>query len=109
MWVWQSQAPTGTSKATGVAGWDALARAVRMRMLALRAIAPINTSRRVSMSLLPWDALYTSACWLFAQRFASAAAAQPYPPTFSRNRKRAVVGLEAVVSQRLPFDPFCTA
>src|ERR1700676_4971331 len=32
MCVWQSQAPTGTSKFTGVDGCDAVARAVRLRM-----------------------------------------------------------------------------
>src|SRR6266545_1953731 len=49
MWVWQSQAPAGTSKFTGVAGWEALAKPVRMCMAAPAAIAPIRTSRRVSM------------------------------------------------------------
>src|SRR5439155_13756270 len=49
MWVWQSQAPAGTSKFTGVAGWEALAKPVRRRMAAPAAIAPIRTSRRVSM------------------------------------------------------------
>src|SRR6266851_5374686 len=49
MWVWQSQAPAGTSKFTGVAGWEALAKPVRRCMVAPAAIAPIRTSRRVSM------------------------------------------------------------
>src|SRR5216684_238076 len=49
MWVWQSHAPAGTSKFTGVAGWDALAKPVRRCMVAPAAIAPIRTSRRVSM------------------------------------------------------------
>src|SRR5712692_6159993 len=49
MWVWQSQAPAGTSKFTGVAGWEALAKPVRMCMVAPAAIAPIRISRRVSM------------------------------------------------------------
>src|SRR6202022_3722055 len=30
MWVWQSQAPAGTSKFTAVDGWDAFARALGM-------------------------------------------------------------------------------
>src|SRR5213596_370747 len=49
MWVWQSQAPAGTSKFTGVAGWEALAKPVRRCMAAPAAMAPIRTSRRVSM------------------------------------------------------------
>src|SRR6266446_8426440 len=49
MWVWQSHAPAGTSKFTCVAGWEALAKPVRMYMVAPAAIAPIRTSRRVSM------------------------------------------------------------
>src|SRR6266581_1303996 len=49
MWVWQSQAPAGTSKFTCVAGWEALAKPVRRRIAAPAAIAPIRTSRRVSM------------------------------------------------------------
>src|SRR6266705_5212474 len=55
MWVWQSQAPAGTSKFTGVAGCEALAKPVRRCMVAPAAIAPIRTSRRVSMgSSLGW-------------------------------------------------------
>src|SRR5207244_546293 len=57
----------GASKFTDVAGWDALARAVRRRMLAPKAIAPTNTSRRVSMGLLPWCDPHSSAYWLFAE------------------------------------------
>src|SRR2546426_2093720 len=53
MCVWQSQAPAGTSKFTGVAGWAALARLVRVRMMAPAATAPIRISRRVSMGVLP--------------------------------------------------------
>src|SRR2546427_10697488 len=49
MWVWQSQAPAGTSKFTGVAAWDALARTVRVRIKTPAAIAQSRTSRRVSM------------------------------------------------------------
>src|SRR5713101_1927300 len=53
MWVWQSQAPAGTSKFTGVAGCEALAKPVRTCMVAPAAIAPIRSSRRVSMGFLP--------------------------------------------------------
>src|SRR5712692_6387638 len=49
MCVWQSQAPAGTSKFTGVAGCEALARLGRARMTAPATIAPTRTSRRVSM------------------------------------------------------------
>src|SRR5882672_3605148 len=49
MWVWQSQAPAGTSKFTGVAGCEALAKPVRRCMVAPAAIAPIRISRRVGM------------------------------------------------------------
>src|SRR5437879_390063 len=56
MWVWQSQAPAGTSKFTCVAGWAALARTVRVRMMTPAAIAPSRTSRRVGMGfLLGWN------------------------------------------------------
>src|SRR6266851_5126091 len=53
MWVWQSHAPAGTSKFTGVAGWEALAKVDRMCMVAPAAIAPIRSLRRVSMDFLP--------------------------------------------------------
>src|SRR6267143_6157190 len=49
MWVWQSQAPGGTSKFTRVAGCEALAKLVRRCTVAPAAIAPIRTSRRVNM------------------------------------------------------------
>src|SRR2546427_2619473 len=49
MWVWQSHAPAGTSKFTCVAGCEALAKPVRKCTVAPAAIAPIRTSRRVSM------------------------------------------------------------
>src|SRR5438309_267339 len=53
MWVWESQAPGGTSKFTGVAGCEALAKPVRMCIVAPAAIAPIRSSRRVSIGFLP--------------------------------------------------------
>src|SRR5262245_45069025 len=49
MCVWQSHAPTGTSKSTGVDGCDAFARAIRVRMVTPRAIAPSSTLRRVNI------------------------------------------------------------
>src|SRR5215467_13464343 len=49
MWVWQSQAPAGTSKFTGVAGWAALEKAFRICIVAPAARAPITNSRRVGM------------------------------------------------------------
>src|SRR6266496_2929048 len=58
MWVWQSQAPAGTSKFTGVAGWEALAKPVRRCMVAPAAIAPSRTSRRVSMGFSSGGILY---------------------------------------------------
>src|SRR3989441_147317 len=53
MCVWQSQAPAGTSKFTGVAGWAAFARLVRVGRMAPAANAPIRISRRVRMGVLP--------------------------------------------------------
>src|ERR1700687_5588743 len=54
MCVWQSQAPAGTSKFTGVDGCDAVARAVRLRMVAP---AAIETSRilRLGCPLFRWS------------------------------------------------------
>src|SRR5580765_6915598 len=49
MCVWQSQAPAGTSKFTGVPGWAALAKLVRMWVMAPAAMAPNNISRRVGI------------------------------------------------------------
>jgi hypothetical protein len=49
MCVWQSHAFSGTSKLTGVAGWDALEKLVRVRMMAPAVIAPISASRHVSI------------------------------------------------------------
>src|SRR4029453_19342061 len=52
MCVWQSQAPAGTSKCTGVAGWDAVAWLVRGRRRAPVASAPTRMARRVSIGSL---------------------------------------------------------
>ena len=52
MCVWQSQAPAGTAKVTGVAGWDAVARLVRGRRMRPVASAPTRSVRRVSMGCL---------------------------------------------------------
>src|SRR5258708_26768516 len=49
MCVWQSQAPGGTSKPTGVAGWEALARPARARRSNPAASVPATNRRRVSM------------------------------------------------------------
>src|SRR5712692_400769 len=50
MCVWQSQAPAGTSKFTGVAGWAALARPALAWTSNPPAIAPATNLRLVSMS-----------------------------------------------------------
>src|SRR5258706_1832911 len=52
MCVWQSHAPGGTSKLTGVAGWEALASPVRVRSMIPAAIVPSRTSRRVGIVFL---------------------------------------------------------
>src|SRR5437016_14442143 len=57
MWVWQSQAPAGTSKFTAVDGWAALARTVRLFMVTPAAIEASIILRRVSISVLPAFAL----------------------------------------------------
>src|SRR5215467_12280339 len=49
MWVWQSQAPAGTSKFTGVAGCDAFASAFRCCMATPAAIEASRRSRLLSM------------------------------------------------------------
>src|SRR2546425_5266983 len=48
-WAWQWEAPAGPSNLTGGAGWAALARAGRARIMTPAAIAPSRTSRRVGM------------------------------------------------------------
>jgi hypothetical protein len=47
--VWQSQAPAGTSKFTGVDGWDALAETSRLCMVTPAAMEASRILRRVSM------------------------------------------------------------
>jgi hypothetical protein len=48
MWVWQSQAPAGISKFTGVAGWAAAARTVRLDMVTPAAMEA-EASRKVRL------------------------------------------------------------
>jgi hypothetical protein len=53
MWVWQSQAPAGTSKFTGVAGCTALAAAVLLFINTPAAMEASIILRRVSIGVLP--------------------------------------------------------
>src|SRR6476620_156053 len=53
MWVWQSQAPAGTSKFTGVDGWDTVARALWLRMVTPAATEASRTVRLVNIGRLP--------------------------------------------------------
>src|SRR4051794_33365186 len=53
MWVWQSQAPAGTSKFTGVDGCDALARAFWRCMVIPTAMEASRTLRRLNIISLP--------------------------------------------------------
>src|SRR5450631_2171976 len=57
MWVWQSQAPAGMSKLTGVEGWAAAASAVRLRMVTPAAIEATSILRLVNIVSLPGFAL----------------------------------------------------
>ena len=54
MWVWQSQAPAGMSKFTGVAGCAALAEAVLLFMVTPAAMEASIILRRVSIGGSPW-------------------------------------------------------
>ena len=60
MWVWQSQAPAGTSKFTAVDGCAALANALLVFMATPAATEASRIPRRVSMvsSLMFWEAVY---------------------------------------------------
>src|ERR1700681_3285369 len=53
MWVWQSQAPAGTSKFTGVEGWAAFARTVRLGMVTPAAMEASRIPRLVSIVSSP--------------------------------------------------------
>src|SRR6266480_2385706 len=53
MWVWQSQAPAGTSKFTGVEGCAAVAKADLSDMVIPAAMEASRILRRVSMAFLP--------------------------------------------------------
>src|SRR5258706_14008798 len=55
MWVWQSQAPAGTSKLTRVAGWDAFARPPFAWISNPPASAPATNPRLVGMACLLSD------------------------------------------------------
>jgi hypothetical protein len=54
MWVWQSQAPAGMSKFTGVDGCEAAAKAVRLCMAAPAAMVASIILRLVSIGRLPF-------------------------------------------------------
>src|ERR1700733_9487879 len=56
MWVWQSQAWAGTSKFTGVAGWEAAAEAFRLGMVTPAASEARRRWRLVSMVCLLYSA-----------------------------------------------------
>src|ERR1700756_2799155 len=62
MWVWQSQAPAGTSKLPAVDGWAAFAAALLVFMATPAATEASRIPRRVSMvsSLIfsDWEAVY---------------------------------------------------
>src|SRR4051812_42138712 len=53
MWVWQSQAPAGTSKFTGVGGCGGLAKAFRFFIAIPPAMGGKKKLRRVSIGFLP--------------------------------------------------------
>jgi hypothetical protein len=53
MWVWQSQAPGGTSKFTGVDGCAAVAKTGLLGMVIPAAMEASKTPRRVNIGLLP--------------------------------------------------------
>src|SRR5262245_49944660 len=53
MWVWQSHAPAGTSKFTGVDGCAALEKALLLVMVTPAAMEASIISRRVSIGRLP--------------------------------------------------------
>jgi hypothetical protein len=69
MWVWQSQAPAGTSKFTGVDGCDAAARADLPGMVIPAAMEASRILRRVSMvfSLVRFCALIFEAAETIAR------------------------------------------
>src|ERR1700736_3943807 len=53
MWVWQSQAPSGRSKFTGVDGCEALASTLLLFMVTPAAMEASIILRRVSIFVLP--------------------------------------------------------
>src|SRR6266481_7203394 len=53
MWVWQSQAPGGTSKFTGVDGCAAVAKTGLSGIVIPAAMEASRTPRRVNIGLLP--------------------------------------------------------
>src|ERR1700720_4234367 len=67
MWVWQSHAPAGTSKFTGVDGWAAVARAVRLGMVTPAAMEASRILRLVSIGWL----LYSAGIVVFARLIAA--------------------------------------
>src|SRR4030088_3263044 len=71
MWVWQSQAPAGTSKFTGVDGWAAVANTVRLGMVTPAAMEARRILRLVSIGSL----LYSAAVASFARIMAAASPA----------------------------------
>src|SRR5439155_21857931 len=86
MCVWQSQAPVGTSKFTGVAGWDALAWLLRGRKRTPMASAPTRMARRVSMGYLLFVSSVLISVSTSASPWAPGAAAQGMSHRLARGR-----------------------
>src|SRR5258708_21837459 len=76
MWVWQSQAPAGTSKFIGVEGWAALARTVRLGMVTPAAMEASRIPRLVSMVRLLYSAGATALARIMAAGSPAARAAK---------------------------------
>src|ERR1700738_4257231 len=76
MWVWQSQAPAGTSEFTAVDGCAAVARAVLLGMVTPAAIEASSIPRLVSIGSLLYSAALAALARIMAAGSPAARAAK---------------------------------
>jgi hypothetical protein len=93
MWVWQSQAPAGTSKLTGVDGCAALANALLAFMATPAATEASRIPRRVSMASSLYFGRYSIGGW--HGREGQGTRAKARPGLVTPNSQRLVHGDDA--------------
>src|SRR6266700_3665881 len=107
MWVWQSQAPAGTSKFTGVEGCAAVAKADLSDMVIPAAMEASRILRRVSMAFLPVASLrpdFALARRVADYRVGARSSAVALAGISLGHRQAWMVGLEALLTRRREWN-----